>query len=215
MANGGKAPIRWLTSTATAASSSDARRWRGGALDTLDVVCSLDDVASVRCARARRAEITGILDELGAADGTPVLEGHGDLHVGQVLLGGGRFAVTDFDGNPVLTAHERMSAIPAALDVAGMVQSLAHVAIVAAKYAHLDPTALAAVDVSGRSAFLGAYAQRLTALGHAGLYRPELLRAFRVQQVLREIIYVARHLPRWGYVPDAALPAVLDEGATP
>ena len=35
---------------------------------------------------------------------------------------------------------------------------------------------------------------------------------FRMQQVLREIIYAARHLPRWMYVPDAALPALLDEG---
>ncbi len=38
------------------------------------------------------------------------------------------------------------------------------------------------------------------------------LRAFRTQQVLREIIYAAKHLPRWMYVPDAALPALLDEG---
>ena len=204
-----------LSGTAAVASSSDARRWRGGALDALDVVCGLDDVASVRYARARRSEIAGILDELGAAAGTPVVEGHGDLHVGQVLLSGGRFVVTDFDGNPVLTVQERMSPIPAALDVAGMVQSLAHAGIVAAKYAHLDPAALADVDASGRSAFLAAYGQRLTALGHAELYRPDLVRAFRVQQVLREIIYAVRHLPRWGYVADAALPAVLDEGATP
>ena len=44
------------------------------------------------------------------------------------------------------------------------------------------------------------------------LYDPAPLRAFRTQQVLREIIYAARHLPRWMYVPDAALPALLDEG---
>ncbi|BBZ30042.1 hypothetical protein MMAD_43370 [Mycolicibacterium madagascariense] len=201
-----------LSGTATVASPSDARRWRGDALDALNVVCALDDVASVRCARARRDEIAAILDDVGAADGTPVLEGHGDLHVGQVLLSGGRFAVTDFDGNPVLTAQERMSPVPAALDVAGMAQSLAHAAIVAAKYAHLDPAMLADVDASGRAAFLGAYAQRLHALGHDELYRPELLRPFRLQQVLREIIYAVRHLPRWGYVADAALPAVLDEG---
>ena len=33
--------------------------------------------------------------------------------------------MTDFDGNPVLPAAERMLPIPAALDVAGMAQSLA------------------------------------------------------------------------------------------
>jgi len=32
-----------------------------------------------------------------------------------------------------------------------------------------------------------------------------------MQQVLREIVYATRHLPRWMYVPDAALPALLGE----
>ena len=62
---------------------------------------------------------------------------------------------------------------------------------------------------------LAAYVRRLTDLGHAGLYDPAPVRAFRVQQVLREIVYAARHLPRWMYVPDAALPALLDEGTQP
>jgi maltokinase len=44
------------------------------------------------------------------------------------------------------------------------------------------------------------------------LYERAQLRAFRTQQALREIIYAASHLPRWMYVPDAALPALLDEG---
>ena len=47
------------------------------------------------------------------------------------------------------------------------------------------------------------------------LYDAGLLKAFRMQQVLREIVYAAQHLPRWTYVPDAALPALLDEGSSP
>ena len=140
-----------------------------------------------------------------------MIEGHGDLHVGQVLRAGGRFVVTDFDGNPVLPAAQRVLPIPAALDVAGMAQSLAHAAVVARKYAELDTAAVTEVDRLGREAFLGAYTRRLAQLGHAGLYDPAPLRAFRTQQVLREIIYAARHLPRWMYVPDAALSALLDE----
>jgi maltokinase len=103
--------------------------------------------------------------------------------------------------------------IPAVLDVAGMAQSLAHAAIVASKYATLDAAALAEADDAVRAAFLGAYADRIAQLGHAGLYDPAPLRAFQMQQVLREIIYAARYLPRWMYVPDAALPALLDERA--
>ena len=32
---------------------------------------------------------------------------------------------------------------------------------------------------------------------------------FAVEQECREYVYAARHLPRWLYVPDAALPALL------
>ena len=177
-------------------------------MDTLDTVVRLGHPGVV----ARRAELEVLLGSLGELAGTPVLDGHGDLHVGQVLCSRGRFVVTDFDGNPVLTAPERMLPIPAALDVAGMTQSLAHTAIVAAKYATLDPAALAAVSAAGRTAFLDAYTRRLGTLGHADLFAPAPLRAFRAQQILREIVYAARHLPRWMYVPDAALPALLDEG---
>jgi maltokinase len=201
-----------LSGTATVATRQDAVRWRDDGLATLEDACVLGDSVAVTCARARRHEIEGLLDGLGALAGTPIIEGHGDLHVGQILHSGNRFVVTDFDGNPVLPAPQRMLPVPAALDVAGMSQSLAHAAIVARKYTELDAAALADVDGAGRTAFLDAYALRLAELGHAEVYEPGSMHAFRVQQVLREIVYAARHLPRWMYVPDAALPALLDEG---
>ncbi|MDT5402479.1 MAG: maltokinase [Mycobacterium sp.] len=204
-----------LSGTAALATPQDAVRWRAGALEALETVRVLGDSASVVITRARRAELETILDGLGALAGTPVIEGHGDLHVGQVLKTNGRFVVTDFDGNPVLPATQRALPIPAALDVAGMTQSLAHAAIVARKYTTLDHAALADVDAECRAALLDAYTTRLAELGHAGLFDPSPLRAFRTQQVLREIIYATRHLPRWMYVPDAALPALLDEGIEP
>ncbi|KAA0080559.1 aminoglycoside phosphotransferase [Mycolicibacterium sp. P9-64] len=201
-----------LAKTTTVATQQDAARWRGDGLATLEHVRALGDSVAVTCARARRTEIESILDGLGALAGTPIIEGHGDLHVGQILHSGDRFVVTDFDGNPVLPAPQRMLPVPAALDVAGMSQSLAHAAIVARKYTELDAVALAGADAVGRAAFLTEYARRLAELGHAELYDPGAMYAFRVQQVLREIVYAARHLPRWMYVPDAALPALLDEG---
>jgi maltokinase len=201
-----------LSSTSTVATHQDAARWRDDGLTTLENACALGDSAAVTCARARRQEIEGVLDGLGALAGTPIIEGHGDLHVGQILHSGNRFVVTDFDGNPVLPAPQRMLPVPAALDVAGMSQSLAHAAIVARKYTELDAAALAHADGAGRAAFLDAYARRLAELGRAEVYEPGAMHAFRVQQVLREIVYAARHLPRWMYVPDAALPALLDEG---
>jgi len=197
-----------LSGTSTVASTADAARWHDGAVDVLDTVVRLGHPGAL----ARRGEIEALLRVLGGLAGTPVVDGHGDLHVGQVLCSHGRFVVTDFDGNPVLSATERTLPIPAVLDVAGMTQSLAHVAIVAAKYTDLDPATLAVVSAAGRTAFLDAYTRGLRELGGADLFDPTPLRAFRMQQVLREIVYAARHLPRWMYVPDAALPELLDEG---
>ncbi|MEU0497696.1 glucosamine kinase [Mycobacterium sp. NPDC006124] len=199
------------SATVTAASTADAQRWLDGARETLDTACRLGHPGAL----ARRVEIEAVLADLSTLAGTPVVDGHGDLHVGQVLCGRGRFVVTDFDGNPVLSAPERILPVPAVLDVAGMTQSLAHVAVVAAKHTALDPAVLAGVDRAARTAFLDAYVRRLDALGHADLFDPTPLRAFRTQQVLREIVYAATHLPRWMYVPDAALPALLDEGTPP
>jgi maltokinase len=201
-----------LSGTATVATRQDAARWRDDGLAAVENACALGDSAAVTCARARRHEIEGVLDSLGALVGTPIIEGHGDLHVGQILHSGDRFVVTDFDGNPVLPAPQRMLPVPAALDVAGMSQSLAHAAIVARKYTELDTAALADADGAARAAFLDVYARRLAELDRVELYEPSAMHAFRVQQVLREIVYAARHLPRWMYVPDAALPALLDEG---
>lgn len=201
-----------LSPTATVATRADAAQWRLEALSTLDTTCQITDSASAHFAATHRTTLEAILDELGTLAGQPVIAGHGDLHVGQILRSANGFVVTDFDGNPVLPASRRAQPIPAALDVAGLTQSLTHAAIVAKKYTALEPRALAAVDAASRSAFLAAYTTRLAELGHAELYDESALRAFRVQQVLREIIYAARHLPRWMYVPDAALPALLDEG---
>jgi maltokinase len=200
-----------LAGTAALADEAEAAHWRDAAFATLASAAAL----GTSVLRERRAEIEDILGQLGDLAGTRVIEGHGDLHVGQVLYGDGRFVVTDFDGNPVLTAAERVRPIPAALDVAGMAQSLAHVAVVAGKHSALDARAVAEVDRVARQAFLAAYANRLAELGHRDLYDPAPLRAFRLQQVLREIIYAATHLPRWMYVPDAALPALLDERNVP
>ncbi|CAN5606184.1 hypothetical protein BH09ACT8_BH09ACT8_63990 [soil metagenome] len=204
-----------LSGTGSVASQQDALRWHESALDTLETSCAVADSACTETLRTRQVEIEAALAGLGALAGTPVIEGHGDLHVGQVLRVGAGFVVTDFDGNPVLPARQRVLPIPAALDIAGLVQSLTHAGIVARKYTPLDVEALAEIDRLGRAAVLTAYTSRLADLGHGDLYDPAPLRAFRMQQVLREIIYAARHLPRWGYVPDAALPALLDEGTAP
>jgi maltokinase len=111
----------------------------------------------------------------------------------------------------VLPPAERVLPVPAAVDLAGILQSLSHVAVVAAKRSELGTDALSEVDRVSRAALYDAYIGRLTQGGNADLHIDHAVSAFRLQQVLREIVYAGRHLPRWMYVPDAALPALLEE----
>lgn len=203
-----------LAVTASNASQVDADRWRAEALAALDEAVARSEGATSALLRDQRGRIEEILGVLGDLAGSPVIEGHGDLHVGQVLRHPGGYAITDFDGNPVLPATERALPIPAVLDVAGLAQSLTHAAIVARRHHQVDDGAMVTVDEAAQQAFLSSYTAHLARLGQTHLYDPAPLTAFRLQQVLREIVYAARHLPRWMYVPDAALPMLLDERTT-
>ena len=60
------------------------------------------------------------------------------------------------------------------------------------------------------AAFVAAYRDELAAAGCADLYDDRLLLPFLVQQECREYAYAAQYLPHWRYVPDAALPPLLE-----
>jgi maltokinase len=139
---------------------------------------------------------------------------HGDLHVGQVLRSAGdpvpTYLVTDFDGNPVLAAEDRLREQPAALDVAGMLQSLRHVALVLRRHdPGQDPATAERMSRALCREFLETYRARLARASLAALLDERLLDAYSLRQVCREFSYAAVHLPRWSYVPEAALPALL------
>jgi maltokinase len=135
----------------------------------------------------------------GYCSPAPVLQLHGDLHVGQILrYRGGHLAVTDFDGNPTKTARPE----PAARDLAQLRTSVLHVAEIANRRtegrhrgALLDWGRQAADDL------LAAYRTGLDRHGVPQLLDEKLLRPFEVEQECRELIYAARFLPRWRYAP--------------
>ncbi|MCD2443405.1 hypothetical protein LQ757_14070 [Agromyces sp. SYSU K20354] len=131
---------------------------------------------------------------------------HGDLHVGQVLRSptatGTRYTVIDFDGDPQLAASERERADAAARDVAHLLVSLDLVAAVAQKQMRrVDPRAFAWAD-RARAAFLDAYR---TSLRRGELLDEALLPGFEAEQLVAELHYADRFLPRWAYAPDAAI----------
>lgn len=163
--------------------------------------------------RARITAIRGRLDTLLTVDATPVTATHGDLHVGQVLrYDGERMAIVDFDGNPVLSASERLALQPAARDVAGMLASLDHVArVVAHRTSGIDRERAEAWIPEAQCAFLDAYRETLAAADRAELLDERLLPALLVDQECREFVYAAGFLPHWRYVPDAVITAMFPE----
>jgi maltokinase len=194
------------------ATPAEVAAWHARAL--ADVERALSAVTGPEGARLADCadRVRTALAPLANAAGTPVGAGHGDLHIGQVLRAGDRYLVTDFDGNPVLAPAERTAPAPAALDVAGMLQSLDHVArVVLHRTPGVDAGTVLDWVPRAQAAFLTAYRSGIGDAGRGDLLDSRLLGAFRVQQEVREHLYAVAHLPHWRYVPDAALPALLAE----
>ena len=180
----------------------------------LDEACEVIDGAEGERLRSRRGRLQRVLESLAAVDSTPVIDIHGDLHIGQVLQTADRseYAFVDFDGNPVLDPASRMERQPAARDVAGMVASIDHVArVVAYRTPGVDTAALRAWIPRAQEAYLDAYRETLAATGHSDLLDERLLPALLVDQEMREFVYSAHHLPHWRYVPDAVITAMFPE----
>ena len=189
-------------------------RWTARAYDDLDAAVTLVTGPEGVRLRSRAGRIVASFAAFRACVGTPLIDVHGDLHVGQVLRHGDppRYAVTDFDGNPVLAPDERSAPQPAALDVAGLLASLDHVGRVVVKRTDgVDTDAVRTWIAAAQDAFLHAYRGSLAASGSLELLDERLLVPLRLQQECREYLYAARHLPHWVYVPDAALTDLLPD----
>jgi maltokinase len=204
---------RALAGTARPSTTAEAAAWRSDALADLDRALAVSSGRAHDVLVRHEAEARAVLQDMPTD--ALVLRVHGDLHVGQVLRtrdgASSTYALTDFDGNPVVPPAERIREQPAALDVAGTAQSFLHAGLVVRKHhPDLDPGSVDRAAEAARSAFLDTYRR---ALGD----RPELLdeqliRPFALRQVCREFTYAATHLPRWSYVPEAALPILLERG---
>jgi maltokinase len=173
------------------------------ALDEATRVTAELDPASHTLLVEHRDVLLWDLSSIHGMSAIPAWPVHGDFHVGQVLrTPDGRLHVIDFDGNPTRPPALRGAAAPRERDLATMDQSLENVGCVVRH--HAPDVDAAAVDAWVRQVsgdFLWGY---LEYVDNPGL--DELRRAFDVEQILREFVYAARHLPSWSYVPAALLP---------
>lgn len=200
-----------LAGTSRRSTVSEAAALKASALSDLERALSVSSGASHDVLARFSGHVRAALEAM-PVDATPLMRVHGDLHVGQVLRTGSTYALTDFDGNPVVPASSRSAEQPTALDVAGMAQSFTHAGLVVQKHhPNLSPERVDGVARIARSAFLSTYrdtlGDRITVLDE------RLLRPLALRQVCLEFTYAATHLPRWSYVPEAALPLLLEDAS--
>jgi maltokinase len=190
------------------ADRAETARWRAAAESTLKEALAVTSGAEGERLAARASAVRNAFEAFDRVDRTPVMRIHGDLHVGQVMLGDdGALRVGDFDGNPMTPASARNAPHAAARDVASMACAIDHVGRVAARQRPRAGPSIEAWIERSRVAFLEAYREGLGDL--ASLFDERLFVAFAVAQEAHEFTYAARYLRRWQYVPDAAMPAVL------
>ena len=195
-------------------SPDSSLEWRDLSLSELSAATALE-VASGHAGLARyEPDCRRVLERIADVFSTPLIRIHGDLHIGQILRTKSQleYLVIDFDGNPTLDSPADFQ--PAARDVAGMLCSLDHVARVVIRRTE-DLTESQAQRVldwipSSEAAFLDTYTATLDEAECAALLDQRLIAPLRIQQECREYIYADRYLPHWRYVPEAALPALLD-----
>lgn len=202
-------PSRVLPDPVREADGATVASWRRSALETAEQAFALTGGEEGTRLRAREARIRAAIDELGDAAGAPMIRVHGDFHVGQVLEWEGGYAVTDFDGNPVAPPDRRAALDTPVRDVAAFVRSIDHLGRVAGARRPGRERDVEAWIATARTSFLDAYLEDLELGGAAGLFDERLLRPLEVAQACHEYVYAARFLPRWRYVPDRAMQALI------
>ena len=176
----------------------------------LQKAISLTDGPEGKRLKARGKAITNRLHDLLAIQSTPIIDIHGDFHIGQILCessnGSDRFTIVDFDGSPALSPPKRMMPAPAARDVAGMLASIDHVArVVNYRTEGINPRVAVHWISQAQQTFIGAYESALTRSGDLEIFDSRLVAPLIINQECREFIYSAESLPHWRYVPDAVL----------
>ena len=138
---------------------------------------------------------------------------HGDLHLGQFLLGDAGWFVLDFEGEPIRPVAERMAGASPLRDVAGMVRSFHYAARtgLAERGRDVDAELVDLADAweaRAVDAYLAGYRHVegvVELLPATDEDRDKVLRAFELDKAIYEVIYELAHRPEWVDIPAAAV----------
>jgi maltokinase len=210
-------PAAWLDTFRAQLSRVPKLEWRGadGADDDREAadepepseVTEAAEIVDVAAVEALLAELVDV-DDAGRA-----FRIHGDLHLGQFLLGDPGWFVLDFEGEPVRPVAERQAAASPLRDVAGMVRSFHYAARtgLAERGRDVDDELVDLADaweVRAVEAYLAGYhhvegVDELLPANDAD--RDRLLQAFELDKAIYEVIYELAHRPDWVDIPASAV----------
>ena len=126
---------------------------------------------------------------------------HGDLHLGQLLLGPNGWTVIDWEGEPSRSLAARRAHQPALRDVAGLLRSLSYAAATVERAGVVRP--LRGWLAAARSALLDGYLMTAdpALLPAGGVATKRLLELLEIEKLVYEVGYEAANRPRWLDIP--------------
>jgi maltokinase len=142
--------------------------------------------------------------------GGKVIRTHGDLHLGQTMLGDRGWVVLDFEGEPARPLPERRLKRSPLRDVAGMLRSFSYVTAGARLLRGVD--APEGWEELARERFLAGYhgAVDSTLLPPGQQATEQLLAVFELEKAVYELRYELNNRPDWVAIPVAGIVRLLD-----
>jgi maltokinase len=150
-----------------------------------------------------------LLSHVGARG--KLIRTHGDLHLGQTMLGNDGWVVLDFEGEPARPLLERRRKRSPLRDVAGMLRSFAYAA--SASELQRGRPAPEGWEDRARESFLEGYLEAVD----SGLMPPgegptrTMLSIFELEKAVYELRYELNNRPDWVSIPVAGIARLLEE----
>jgi maltokinase len=169
----------------------------------------IDAVAPIAGHAAEVRDRLQLLSHVGARG--KLIRTHGDLHLGQTMLGDEGWVVLDFEGEPARPLLERRRKRSPLRDVAGMLRSFAYAA--SASELQRGLTAPEGWEERARESFLAGYLEAVD----SSLMPPgepptrTMLSIFELEKAVYELRYELNNRPDWVGIPVAGIARLLEE----
>jgi maltokinase len=176
------------------------------------VFLELPDSEAVAPISGHAAEVRDrlqLLSHVGARG--KLIRTHGDLHLGQTMLGDDGWVVLDFEGEPARPLTERRRKRSPLRDVAGMLRSFAYAA--SASDVQRGNPVPEGWEERAREAFLGGYLDAVdpVLLPPGEAPTRTMLSIFELEKAVYELRYELNNRPDWVGIPVAGIARLLEE----